>query len=322
MPRSRLTSARLRRYFASVYVTLAVALVASAAWALQKPAEGANAETLLKPSMEQRFASNLATKFLTNYHYKDTRLDDELSGIIFDRYLELLDPNRSYFLASDIQTFTRYQESLDDALRHSDLLPAYDIFNVYRDRVKQRVEFARNRVQEPFDFTVDEEYFFNREDAEWAANSVEMNELWRRRVKNDFLRLKLTDKEDEAIVETLLERYDNLDRRISELNSSDVFQFFMNAFAQSIEPHTAYLSPRSSENFEISMSLSLEGIGALLGRQNEYTTISRVVPGGPASKDGRLQAGDRIMLLEFSAGELLSGCDLLRSALERLIDFS
>ncbi|HKJ18345.1 MAG TPA: carboxy terminal-processing peptidase [Xanthomonadales bacterium] len=284
----------LQRSLVSVFVTLSVVLVASAAWALQKPAGDESTEVLLKPTMEQRFASNLATKFLTNYHYKDTRLDDELSEIIFDRYLELLDPNRSYFLASDIQTFTRYQESLDDALRHSDLLPAYDIFNVYRDRVRQRVAYARKRVQEPFDFEIEEEYYFNREDAEWAANSVELDEIWRRRVKNDFLRLKLTDKEEEAIVETLLERYDNLDRRIAELNNEDVFQFFMNAFAQSIEPHTAYLSPRSSENFEISMSLSLEGIGALLGRESEYTTISRVVPGGPASKDGRLKAGDRI----------------------------
>lgn len=279
---------------ARIYLALAVVLIASAAWALQKPADDGSEEILLKPSFEQQYASNLATKFLTNYHYKDTRLDDNLSQVIFDRYLELLDPNRSYFLASDIQTFERYKQGLDDALRHSDLLPAYDIFNVYRDRVQQRVDFARERVQQPFDFTIDEEYHFNREDAAWASTSVELDEIWRRRVKNDFLRLKLTDKDEEAIVETLLERYDNLDRRISELNGEDVFQFFMNAFAQSIEPHTAYLSPRSSENFEISMSLSLEGIGALLGRENEYTTISRVVPGGPASKDGRLQAGDRI----------------------------
>ncbi len=118
--------------------------------------------------------------------------------------------------------------------------------------------------------------------------------MWRLRVKNDYLRLKLTDKEDAAIVETMTERYDNLERRINELDTQDVFQFFINAFAQSIEPHTAYLSPRTSANFEISMKLSLEGIGALLGRQSEYTTISRVVAGGPAAQDGRLKAGDRI----------------------------
>lgn len=277
-----------------LFAAVAAVLVATAAWAVPQPAEDETPGLVLQPSFEQQYASNLATKFLTNYHYKDTRLDDELSQIIFDRYLELLDPNRSYFLASDIQTFERYRESLDDSLRHSDLLPAYEIFNVYRERVKQRVDFARERLQQPFDFTIDEEYFFNREDAAWAENSVELNEIWRRRVKNDYLRLKLTDKDEEDIVETLMERYDNLDRRITELNGEDVFQFFMNAFAQSIEPHTAYLSPRNSENFEISMSLSLEGIGALLGRESEYTTISRVGPGGPASQDGRLKAGDRV----------------------------
>jgi len=249
---------------------------------------------VLEPQMEQRYASNLATKFLTNWHYKDTRLDDELSSEIFDSYIELLDPNKIYFLAGDIEMFERYRTGLDDSLRHSDLAPAYEIFNVYIDRVRQRVVYARERVKENFDFTIDEYYRFDREDDPWAVDQAELDELWRLRVKNDYLRLKLTDKEDEAIVETLTERYDNLERRINELNNEDVFQFFMNAFATSIEPHTAYLSPRNSENFEISMRLSLEGIGALLGRENEYTTISSIVPGGPASKDGRLKAGDRI----------------------------
>jgi len=248
----------------------------------------------IEPQMEHRYASNIATRFLTNYHYKRTRLDDELSSDIFDHYLELLDPSKVYFLSSDIETFERYRTSLDDALRHSDLMPAYDIFNVYATRVQQRVDYARDRVKKPFDFSVDEFYQYDREDEPWVANPQELDELWRKRVKNDYLRLLLTDKEPDAIVETLTERYDNLERRINELNTEDVFQFFMNAFAQSIEPHTAYLSARSSENFEISMKLSLEGIGALLGRENEYTLISSVVPGGPADKDGRLAAGDRI----------------------------
>ena len=248
----------------------------------------------LEPNMDQRYASNIATRFLTNYHYKRTRLDDDLSSEIFDAYLDLLDPNRIYFLQSDIDGFERYRYLMDDSLRHSDLLSSYEIFNIYTDRVLERVEYSRTRVQQPFDFTIDEEYQFDREDEAWAKDRAELDELWRKRVKNDYLRLKLTDKEPEKIVETLLERYDNLERRITELNSDDVFQFFMNAFAASIEPHTSYLSARNSENFEISMKLSLEGIGALLGRENEYTEISRVVPGGPVSKDGRLKAGDRI----------------------------
>jgi carboxyl-terminal processing protease len=145
------------------------------------------------------------------------------------------------------------------------------------------------------DFTVDENYTWDREDIKWAKSEAELDEFWRQRVKNDYLRLRLADKDDEAIVETLDDRYENLDRRITELNSDDIFQFFMNAFAQSIEPHTAYMSPRSSENFEISMRLSLEGIGALLGRENEYTSIASVVPGGPADKQGQLKAGDKVL---------------------------
>ncbi len=254
-----------------------------------------SAESLeLKPSMDQRYATNLATRFLTNWHYKDTKLDDDLSEVIFEQYIELLDPNRSYFLASDIEAFKRYEQSLDDALRHSDLQPAYEMFNIYLDRVRERVAFSRNAAHQPMDFTIDEYYQFDRSEAPWAESVAELDEIWRKRVKNDYLRLKLTDKEDTKIVETLDERYDNMERRINELKADDVFQFFMNAFAQSIEPHTSYLSPRTSENFEISMKLSLEGIGALLSRQSEYTTIASVVPGGPADQDGRLKAGDRI----------------------------
>jgi carboxyl-terminal processing protease len=183
---------------------------------------------------------------------------------------------------------------LDDALQHSNPSPAYEMFNVYVERVRERVVFAREQLKKPMDFTIDESYAWDRSETEWAKSEAELDEFWRQRVKNDFLRLRLSGKEDEAIIETLDDRYKNLDRRISELNSDDIFQFFMNAFAQSIEPHTAYMSPRSSANFEISMRLSLEGIGALLGRENEYTSIASVVPGGPADKEGSLKAGDRV----------------------------
>ncbi len=271
-------------------ILLTSALVTFAAWASVPVAQPIS----LKPNMEQRFASNLATKFLTNWHYKDTRLDNKLSSDIFDGYVKLLDPNLTYFLASDVASFERFRDGLDDALRHSDLSPAYEMFNIYADRVRQRVAFARESLNKPFDFSIDETYVYDRSEGDWAASQAELDEIWRKRVKNDFLRLRLATKEDEEIVKILKERYANLDRRITELKSADIFQLFMNAFAQAIEPHTAYLSPRSSANFEISMKLSLEGIGALLGRETEYTSIARVVAGGPAEKDGRLQAGDRV----------------------------
>ena len=267
-----------------------VIFISTTLWASTQPAE----QLTFKPSMEQRLRSNLATKFLANWHYKDTRLDDELSVKIFERYLDLLDPNFSFYLAKDIETFAPYRLHMDDALQHSDPSPAYEMFNVYVDRVHERVKFAREQLKAPMDFTIDESYAWDRSETKWAKSEAELDEFWRQRVKNDYLRLRLAGKEDEAIIETLNDRYENLDRRITELNSDDVFQFFMNAFAQSIEPHTAYMSPRSSENFEISMRLSLEGIGALLGRENEYTSIASVVPGGPADKEGSLKAGDRV----------------------------
>ena len=270
---------------------LLVLMISTSVWAVTQPAE----QVTFKPSLEQRLRSNLATKFLANWHYKDTRLDDELSEKIFDGYLNLLDPNYSFFLASDIETFAPYRLNLDDALQHSDPTPAYEMFNVYVERVRERVVFAREQLKQPMDFTIDESYMWDRDEIKWANSEEELNEFWRQRVKNDYLRLRLADKDDEAIIETLDDRYANLDRRISELNSDDIFQFFMNAFAQSIEPHTAYMSPRSSENFEISMRLSLEGIGALLGRENEYTSIASVVPGGPADKEGNLKAGDKVL---------------------------
>ena len=274
-----------------IIISALIAIVSATAWASTEPVKN----VAFKPTYEQQLRGNLATKFLANWHYKDTRLNDEFSVLIFDRYLETLDPNYTYFYESDIESFEPFRLTMDDALQTNDPTPAYDIYAVYVERVHERVKYARGLLEQPFDFTVDESYPWDREDVGWATSEEELNEYWRLRVKNDFLRLRLAGKEDADIIETLDDRYANLDRRIDELNSDDVFQFFMNAYAQSIEPHTAYLSPRTSENFEISMRLSLEGIGALLGRENEYTSIARVVPGGPADKEGHLEAGHNIV---------------------------
>ena len=253
------------------------------------------ASEMLTPKAEQRFASRLATRFISGYHYNGRDLDEVMSQRIFDQYLRLLDGNRVYFSASDIADLDRYRDHLHDALKSADLEPAFDIFNRYVRRVGERTEHAISLLDDGFDFTVDEDYHFDRSETEWAADSDELNEVWRQRVKNDWLLLKLADQEDEDIVKTLTDRYNGIQRRVSELNSEDVFQFFMNAYTRSIEPHSAYMSPRSVDNFEISMRLSLDGIGAMLQRETEYTTVMEIVPGGPADLDGRLQPGDRII---------------------------
>jgi len=249
----------------------------------------------LEPAIEHRFATGLATRFMTNYHYRRMPLDDALSERVFERYLELLDPNRMYFLASDIEELSTYRNVLDESLKTRDLEPAYVIFNRYRERAIERIEQARALLDTDFDFDVDERYRFDRSEADWVASEDELDDIWRQRVKNDWLGLKLADREVDDIRETLDERYINIDRRVRDFNAQDVFQYFMNAYAGSIEPHSSYMSPRLADNFEISMKLSLDGIGALLSVDNEHVEVQEVVTGGPADLDGRLQAGDRII---------------------------
>ena len=237
----------------------------------------------------------LINYFVERYHYRKTKLDDLLSSQILDRYLNALDVNRSYFLANDIEFFESYRYELDDHLNAQDSEPLFGIFNVYRSRVLNRIDYALDLLETPFDFSVDEVYPFDRTKAPWAVDSADLDDLWRRRVKNDYLVLKLEGKTHSEIAKTLKDRYQQQKRRISQLSSQDVFQIIVNAYMSAIEPHTGYFSPRATENFKIRMSLSLEGIGAVLQAQNEFTVVQRVVPGGPAEFEGSLRAGDRIV---------------------------
>jgi len=280
-------------------VVLLLLVLAAPALMMQQPIGQATAAAAgaaeLAPEPRHRFASRLASRFMTSYHYRSPELDATFSQRVFDQYLSVLDPNRMYFTAADVEALSEYREHMADAVRTADLEPAYEVFNIYLRRVDERVEHAVGLLEEGFDFTVDEDYHFDRSQAPWAGSSSELDEIWRMRVKNDWLRLKLADQDESEIVETLTDRYENLQRRIHEFNNEEVFSFFMNAFTRSIEPHSAYMSPRTSDNFEISMRLSLDGIGAMLQRETEYTTVMEIVPGGPADLDGRLQPGDRIV---------------------------
>ncbi len=257
----------------------------------------------LTPTAEQQQATVLITQILTKYHYRSTPLDDALSGAILDRYIESLDPNRSYFQAADIKEFERYRTRLDDSLKAADLSPAYAIFDRYLKRLRERVDHARELLSRHFDFNRDETYQVDRSKADWAADRAALDEIWRQRVKNDFLSLRLTGLDDGKIRDKLTKRYETLYQRSEQINAGDVFQRFMNAYTESVEPHTAYFSPRTSENFRINMSLSLEGIGAVLQNENEYTMVRKVVPGGPAEKCGQLHAGDRIVGVGQGADE-------------------
>ena len=168
----------------------------------------------LSPEAKHRFASRLASRFMTSYHYRSPELDEAFSQRVFDQYLSALDPNRMYFTAADIEALSEYRPHMADTVRSADLEPAYDIFNRYVERSDERIEHALSLVEAGFDFEVEEDYQFDRSESPWAESAGELDELWRKRVKNDWLRLKLADQDDEKIVETLNERYETLRQRI------------------------------------------------------------------------------------------------------------
>jgi carboxyl-terminal processing protease len=253
------------------------------------------AGTQLKPVPAQAEAALWASRVLGRYHYKAMPLDDAMSEKMFDNYFKALDSEKLYFTQADVDQFAPMRTKLDDAINNGNLTLPFAIYNVYQQRFNDRMSYARELLKGKFDFTADETLQLDREKAPWPKTEDEARDLWRKRVKNDWLRLKLAGKEDKAIRDTLDKRYENYQNRLKKLNNEDVFQMFMNAYATSIEPHTNYLGPRSAENFDIAMRLSLEGIGAVLQQRDDYTLIREIVPGGPAALSNKLKVGDRIV---------------------------
>lgn len=249
---------------------------------------------VLAPQDAQAKAANLSSHILSRFHYKAMPLDDAMSEKIFERYLKSLDPAKLFFTQADIDQFGAARTKLDDAINTGDLKIPFAMFNLYEARMFERFGYARKLLAQGFDFDQKETYQFDRSKEAWAKNEAELNELWRKRVKNEWLRLKLADKDEKTIRETLAKRYDGSLTRAAKIKSDDVFQMFMNAYATAIEPHTDYLGPRDSANFNISMKLSLVGIGAVLQERDEYTTIRELVAGGPAARSEKLKVGDRI----------------------------
>jgi carboxyl-terminal processing protease len=278
------------RLFRLVFV---VAAVLAATIAFAAPREVPLSE--LFPNPAQTKSAVVINKVLERFHYRKVTLDNDFAQGVLDSYLDALDPSRSFFLARDVERFKGGARRLEEGLRRGELDLAFDVFRVYRMRVDERVIYAESVLKGPFDFDLDESYRLDSPDAPWAKDSAELDEIWRGRVKNDFLTLRMTGKSDAEIRERLSERYQGLVRRTHQFDGNDVFQTFMNAYTQTLEPHTSYMSPSTSENFDISMKLSLEGIGAVLRADNEYTVIQSTVPGGPARESGQVQTGDRIV---------------------------
>jgi carboxyl-terminal processing protease len=273
-----------------------ILLAVLAVWSMS--ASGAttavDAQEELAPVARHEKIGQLVTEFIQKSHYRHASVDDELSSKVLDRYIESLDNNRMYLLASDVAEFEKYRYSLDDMVRSEPLNPVFEMFEVYRTRVRQRLEFALAMLETEPDFSIDEEYVFDREDLPWLETTAELDELWRKRVKNDALSLTLAEKTWEETQEVLEKRYSRFMKRMDQVKSDDVFETFMNAFAHTLDPHSSYLSPRNSEEYRIQMSLSYYGIGASLQIEDDYVMVINIMPGCPAAIDGVLQPNDGI----------------------------
>jgi len=304
------TTTRRRAWSRAGTTALAAAVVAVGLLLLgtaRAPSSTAGAATRdFAPTERQAKVARLVSSMFERSHYRQAPVNDPVSSLVLDRYLESLDGSRSYFLASDVADFERYRYQLDDAISTGKLEPAFAIFNRFQARSRERMAFALEVLKKEPDFTLDETFEFDREHAPWAASTAELDDLWRKRVKNDALSLMLTDKTWPEARDILQKRYERAAKRSEQVTTDDVFENFMNAFAQVFDPHSNYFSPRNSEEYRIQMSLSYEGIGASLQLVDDYVTVMEILPGGSAQQTGELKANDRILAVgQGKSGELV-----------------
>ena len=300
----------MRSNFAQASLTTLSGLIAlvllpcGAAHAQEDPAQlntVLDIETLYDPVEPLPIHGETAVELLEELqgkHYVSLEINDGFSSQLFDKFLDGLDGSHLYFLKSDVDELSAYRYTLDDALKAGDVTPGFEIYNRYYQRVLERLIYAINRVENAIpemDFTVDEFLTVDREEAPYATSLAELDEIWRKRIKNSVLSLKLTGDTDDEIQEKLSKRYRNQLSQVLKTNERDIFQAYLSNVAKAVDPHTDYYSPRDSENFNMQLSLSLEGIGAQLTTDEEYTKVVELIKGGPAERGSELKAGDRII---------------------------
>jgi carboxyl-terminal processing protease len=254
--------------------------------------------SIIEYTEQQRDTAVEMVAKLQERHYAKLPYGDELSSQHLDNYVNSLDSGKMFFTAVDLADFEQYRSVMDDQLQEGKLDAGFTIFNRYHQRVQDRLNNVSDTLPETvaaMDFTIDESYPLDMEDRQWAKDQAELDDRWRKQLKNQVLSLKIADKDEDEIVPTLQKRYDRQLQSVTKYNSQDVFQIYANALTELYDPHTNYLSPRSTENFNINMSLSLEGIGAVLQMEDEYTKVSSLVAKGPADKEGELRPSDRIV---------------------------
>ena len=261
----------------------------------------------VQPESQDGLVDQVIASILQRLQYEHRPLDDAQSALIFDQYLQDLDPGKSYFLQADIDSFAHDRLKLDDDIRAGNVQPAFDIYNVFQKRVDQRIQYALKQLEKEPDLTVKESFVFDRSKAPWAKDSAELDDIWRKRVKNDVIGLLLAGKTWAQAQETLRKRYQNFAYRSHQVTGTDVFATFMNSYAHSLDPHTDYFPPNEAAEFQMQMSLKLQGIGASLVADGEYVKVDHLLPGGPADRDPlkQLHADDRITGVAQGDGDMV-----------------
>jgi len=250
----------------------------------------------LAPTILQKKVERLVFDILSNYHYRKVPVNDSLSEKILEEYIKNLDPNKAYFLASDISNFDQFKFKIDDDLARGELSSAFVIYNTYQKRVKERFNYVKSILNSSQDFSIDESYAPNRDKLPWATDASSLNDYWRKDLKRQILDEKInTKKADTTIIRELKDRFSRSEKYLTRAKSEDVFQIFMNAYTESIDPHTSYMIPKTASEFNKDMSQSFEGIGATLRLEGDYVTIMELIPGGPAFRSKQISPKDRIV---------------------------
>ena len=259
---------------------------------------------VLSPTPDQSKAAIDLVQKLDSEHYRDQDFNDALSSRYFDEYLKSLDSAKNFFIQSDIEEFEKYRKTFDDDYKKGKLDNSFAIFNRFNERMIDRLEKVVKTLDDPktkFDFDVEESIVVDREKAPWPANQAEADKLWQQYLKSNLLNSMLSGKKLDESKTTLRKRYANQLRRLKQQTNEEAFSVMMNSLTMLYDPHTNYLSPENAENFDISMSLELQGIGAVLQSDEDYTKVSSLVVGGPAQKQGQLKPNDKIVAIAQGA---------------------
>jgi carboxyl-terminal processing protease len=248
----------------------------------------------LAPLERQRSLARKIAGILEGEHYRRASIDDTMSEAVFKLYVDSLDSQRSYFLASDISEFRKWERNFDEMIHNGEMERAFAMYARFQQRNRERIQHAVKLLDTEPDWTLDEAFEFDREKAPWPQTAKELDELWRKRVKNDALSLTLAGKNWQETADLLRKRYERSLKRSEQINADEVFELIMNAYARAFDPHSNYFGVRNSEEYRIQMSLSYEGIGATLQSDDEYASIVNLLPGGPAALAGTLGIKDRI----------------------------